>query len=272
MRSVVLNSGQKMPLIGLGTWRLRGPECTQAVKNSLKLGYRHIDTADLYENHKDVALALTESGLEREELFITSKVGPQDLRYDDLLKTGERILKELELAYLDLLLIHWPNSSIPLMQTLQAMAELKGAGKVKNIGVSNFTRTHIAEGLQHHPGLISVNQVEFHPFLYQKDLLNYCRRENIVLTAYSPLARGKVFKDPKITELAEKYGRTPAQLVLRWLLEKEIVVIPKASSQEHLQDNINALQGEMPEEVVAILDSLNRNERIINPDFAEFDR
>ena len=271
MKTVVLNSGYEMPVLGLGTWPLKGAECTEVVKKALQLGYRHIDTAADYENHKDIGRALQESGLERSELFITSKVSRGDLRYDDFLQAAERILIELAVDYLDLLLIHWPNKEIPLEETLRAMARLKEEGKVRSLGVSNFTEAHIRKAMDIFPDLISVNQVEFHPYLYQKGLLDFCRAHDIVLTAYSPLAQGKIFRDDRIRVLTEKYGFSAAQLVLKWLLEKGIVVIPKASSPGHLKDNLDVLNLEIGPEVLAELDNMDENLRLILPSFHEFD-
>jgi len=272
MKTITLKSGQEMPVLGLGTWQLRNSQCQQAVATALKLGYRHIDTADAYGNHQDIAIALKKSGIPRQELFITSKIGPSKLHYQDLLKTGNRILKELELEYLDLLLIHWPNSRIPIKETFQALKELKEEGKALNIGVSNFTIAHLKEALEVESELITVNQVEFHPYLYQMELLDFCQDHQIVLTAYSPLARGKVSRDPAIRELAEKYDLNSSRLVLRWLVEKGIVVIPKASSVEHLKANLDIFDWDFPAEARAVLDGLNKDERIIDPPFAEFDR
>jgi len=271
MRNVILKSGQEMPLLGLGTWQLTGNKCTEAVKNALEFGYRHIDTADAYNNHREIAAALAEGIVDRDKLFITSKARRDLLSYNDVLSSGDRILDELGIEYLDLLLIHWPNKRIPLKETLEALTELKEQRKTRNIGVSNFTLNHLKDALEFYPDLISINQVEFHPYLYQKELLEFCRAHDIVITAYSPLARGKVFKDSQIKALAEKYDQSPARLVLRWLVEKEIVVIPKASSVEHLRDNLDIFDWEMPARVVEVLDGLNEDYRIIAPPFNEFD-
>ncbi|MFW5992137.1 MAG: aldo/keto reductase [Halanaerobiaceae bacterium] len=269
MQNIKLKSGDEIPILGLGTWQMTGRTCTEAVKNALELGYRHIDTADIYKNHLDIAPALKESDLDRSELFITSKVFRENLHYEDVLKS-ERFLKELGIEYLDLLLIHWPNKNVPIKETLKGLAELKEKGIAKNIGVSNFTIDLIKEAMEYYPELITVNQVEFHPFLYQKELLNFCREKNIVLTAYSPLARGKIFQNDVIVELAEKINKSPAQLVLKWLIDKEIVVIPKASSIEHIRDNMDLFDWEIPAEIVGKIDNINTVERLIDPPFSQF--
>lgn len=270
MKYIKFKSGDEIPVIGLGTWKLTGETCTYAVRNAFEIGYRHIDTADVYGNHQDIAPVLEETELERNDLFITSKVHRMNLRYNDLINTAERLLDELGLDYLDLLLIHWPNKEIPTEETLKALSELKDEGTVRNIGVSNFTIDHLKEALEYDEDLIVTNQVEFHPYLYQKELLEFCQDNNIVLTAYSPLGSGEIFKDKRVTDLADKYNINPGQLVLRWLVEKDIIVIPKASSLGHLKENFNIFNWEMPLEVVEVLDNLDRNERFVCPPFNEF--
>ena len=166
MKEFELKNGNKIPALGLGTSGLRGEECTQVVKEALELGYRQIDTADMYQNHQAIAEALNESDVKRDDLFITSKIQSKDLEYKQLKKTADRLLSELELEYFDLLLIHWPSPEIPVAESLKAMKELKEAGKAKNIGVSNFTIPLLKEALAAYPDLITVNQVEFHPVSY----------------------------------------------------------------------------------------------------------
>ncbi|HHY97469.1 MAG TPA: aldo/keto reductase [Firmicutes bacterium] len=271
MRTIVLKSGDEIPILGLGTWQVTGDECQQAVQKAIELGYVHIDTAAAYGNHKDIALAIKKSGIDRDKLFITSKVWRDSLRYKDVLSAGEQILTELGIEYLNLLLIHWPNKEVPISETLRGLAELKARGMVRNIGVSNFTIRHLTEAMEVAGDLITVNQVEFHPYLYQRELLEFCRENNIVLTAYSPMARGRIFNDQVILDLADKYVRSPSQLVLRWLVEKGIVVIPKATSEKHLRDNMEIFGWTLPDEAREKIDSLNRMERLINPSFGEFD-
>lgn len=270
MQNVKLKSGDEIPILGLGTWKLTGKECTETVRNAFDLGYRHIDTADIYRNHQDIAPALEENDLDRTELFITSKVWREDLHYGDVKKSTDKILSQLGIDYLDLLLIHWPNQNVPISETLEALAEVKENGKTRNVGVSNFTISHLEEAINYFPDLITVNQVEFHPFLYQKELLDYCQRNNIVLTAYSPLARGKIFKDKRIVNLAKEIDKSPARLVLKWMVEKQIVVIPKSSTIEHLKDNMDLFDWELPDEAKDVIENLNKDDRIIAPSFNEF--
>ncbi|PTV98504.1 diketogulonate reductase-like aldo/keto reductase [Halanaerobium saccharolyticum] len=271
MKYVKLNSGDQMPLLGLGTWQLRGQECTDSVKEAIDIGYNHIDTADGYDNHQAVAKGIKESGVNREDLFITSKIKPENLHYEDIKADTQRFLDELGIEYLDLILIHWPNKDIPLEESLKALKEVKEEGLAKNIGVSNFTVNHLKDAIEIEPDLVAVNQVEFHPTLYQKDLLDFCQENGIVLTAYSPLARGEIFENEVIKELADKYEKSASKLALKWLIEKDVVAIPKASSRAHLESNFDLFDWELPTEVVDKMDQLNQNNRLIDPDWGEFD-
>ncbi len=267
-----LSSGDQIPALGFGTWQIKGDDCVWAVKKALETGYRHLDTADAYNNHREVGQALKESGLDREEVFITSKVFRSSLKKEQVLSAGKRFLQELEIDYLDLLLIHWPNSRVPMEETLAGLNRLQEEGITRNIGVSNFTINHLKEAREKSSAPITCNQVEFHPYLYQKELLEYCKQHDIVLTAYSPLARGDVFSDPEITDLSRECECSPAQLVLRWLLDKEIVVIPKASSKAHIKDNFQTLNLDLPAEIKDTLDDKDEHQRLLDPPFGEFDK
>jgi diketogulonate reductase-like aldo/keto reductase len=265
-----LKNGNKIPALGLGTSGLKGEECTKVVKQALELGYRHIDTADMYGNHRAIAKALNESDVERGQLFITSKIQSQDLEYKQLLKSAARLLIELDIKYFDLLLIHWPSPDIPVEESLKAMQELKEDGRARNIGVSNFTIPLLKEALEHYPDLVTVNQVEFHPTLYQKDLLNFAFKNDVILTAYSPLAQGEVFNNSVLKDLGEKYDKTPAQLALRWLVEKNIAAIPKASSKAHLKNNLEIFDWDFPVEAAREMELLDQNNRLIDPSYPHF--
>ena len=271
MKTFTLKSGDEIPVLGLGTWKLTGAECVETVETALDLGYRHIDTAVDYGNHVEVGQGLANSPVAREEIFLTSKIVREDLRYDDVLATAKQALEDLGVDYLDLLLIHWPNKDIPLEETLRAFAELKEAGLIKNVGVSNFTINHLKDAFEINEELITLNQFETHPYLYQEELINFCQENNLGVTAYSPLARTRILDDEVITGLAEKYDWTPAQLTLRWLIDRDIIVIPKASSREHLKDNLKALEGSLPEEVDGKLAELDEGLRLIDGGWTEFD-
>jgi diketogulonate reductase-like aldo/keto reductase len=264
-----LVSGKEIPQLGLGTWQLNGKKCVETVQKALESGYTHIDTAQVYENQREVGKAI--AGFERKKLFITSKIWHSDLRSKSVESACNRILQELQTAFVDLLLIHWPNRSVPIRETLEAMNDLIKQKKAKSIGVSNFTIAHLREALE--TGFsISVNQTEFHPGLYQKELLDFCSQNKIVLTAYSPLGRKSLLNNRVIQSLAKKYEKTPSQICLRWGIQKGVVVIPKASNEQHLKENMQLFDWSLSEEDESVLDSLGNNNRLVNPGFAEFNK
>ena len=258
-----LRSNYSIPVLGLGTWQLLGKECEVVVKKALDIGYRHIDTAEIYENQEEIRRAIRD--FPRSELFITSKVWRTNLRFKDVLKACESTLNELNTSYLDLYLIHWPNPAVPVEETLRAMKILHKEGKLRSIGVSNFDLSLLKEALEVEEVPICVNQVEFHPYLYQKELLEFCKKHDIVLVAYSPLARGRAIKDKTIRELAEKYGKNPAQISLRWILQKGAIPIPKASSEEHLRENIDIFDWKLSKKDEEKIDSMGIEKRIVDP-------
>ncbi|TSC55666.1 MAG: aldo/keto reductase [Parcubacteria group bacterium Greene0714_21] len=227
MKSLVLNSQASIPMLGFGTWQLVGDTGIKAVAKALGVGYRHIDTADRYGNHKEISQAIELSSLKREDLFITTKIPNTLLSREDVFLSVDRYLQELNTNYIDLLLIHWPNKNIPIAETLGAMRTLKEQGKVKAIGVSNFTIHHLkdakATGVE-----VTNNQIELHPTFNQKELREYCAANNIVVTAYSPLGRGQDIGLPLFQELVKKYNSSPAQVILNWILQLGCVAIPKS--------------------------------------------
>ncbi len=270
MKTLRLIHGNEIPILGIGTWQLTGKECEESIEIALGTGYRHIDTADIYGNHKEVGNAIKKSSVPRSELFITSKVWRDNLRKGEVIESLKRSLVELSLDYLDLLLVHWPNKTIPIEESMEAMMELKEEKLINSFGVSNFTIKHIKKILE--SGFeISNNQVEFHPSLYQKELLEFCKDNKIVLTAYSPIARGRDLEISEIKRIAEEIGTGPAEVILSWLTDKDIVVIPKASSQKHIESNLKSLEIKLTPEQIETIDNLNADERLINPPFEEFD-
>lgn len=264
-----MNNGLGIPLIGLGTWKLKRKKCIEVVRKALELGYNHIDTAEVYENEKEIGEVI--SNFDRKKLFITSKVFPP-LSYNKIIESCENSLLKLKTDYLDLYLIHWPRKKDNL-EYIKAFKKLIEDGKIKTFGVSNFTINHLKDIIKVAEEIklkISVNQVEFHPLLYQKDLLKFCMDNNIVVTAYSPLARGKVYKNKILKKIGEKYNKTAGQISLRWLLQKNLVVIPKASSEEHLKENLDIFNFFIEKEDEIKIDNLNVNKRFVNPYFSEF--
>lgn len=259
-----------MPTLGLGTWDLRGKEGVRAVESALAMGYRHIDTAEMYDNHEVVGEAI--SGYERAELFITSKVEPSHLHYDEVLAVCDAALLELGTDYLDLFLIHWPNPDVPMQQTFDALAHLVERGKIRDLGVSNFQPHRMGMAVEITPLPIANNQVEMHPFLWQQELVDLCFEHGVTVTAYAPLARGKVFEDETIQMIADKHDVTPAQVSLRWLLQKGCIVIPRSSSEDHLQANMDLYDWSLSTVDIQAIDDIPHEERIVNAGFEEFER
>jgi diketogulonate reductase-like aldo/keto reductase len=254
-----LNNGVEIPRLGLGVYQAPPGESTlRAVKYALKIGYRHIDTAWLYGNEIDVGRAIRESGIEREEIFITTKVWNSDQGYQSTLAACDRSLKLLGLPYVDLYLIHWPVEGQG-KDTWKAMIQLLNEGKTRAIGVSNFEVFHLQEIFQNFDVIPSVNQVEFHPFLFQEKLLEFCKNSNIQLEAYSPLTRGQRLNHPTLVGLAKKYGKSSAQILIRWNLQHGLVVIPKSIHENRIRENIQVFDFQLEETDMKLLNSLNED-------------
>lgn len=268
IKTYTLKTENSIPSLGLGTWRLSGIRGIKTVRKALELGYRHIDTAEIYNNQQEIGKAIKK--FDRSELFLTSKVWKSNLHYEDVLDACDSTLKELNTSYLDLYLIHWPNRNVPLEETFKSMMELQRDGKVRSIGVSNFNIPLLKEAMRISEFPICVNQVEFHPYLYQKELLNFCKENEIILTAYSPLSKGKVSRDETLKTVGEKYNKTPAQVTLRWMLQKDIAVIPKASSTEHLKENLNVFEFELSEKDMKKVDSIQIKKRNVDTGWIQF--
>ena len=258
-----LNNGVKIPRLRLGVYQSPPGRITQrVVKYALKIGYRHIDTAMVYGNETDVGAALRESGLTRGEVFITTKLwNSNQVGYDSTLQACEGSLRRLGLTYIDLYLIHWPAQGISnSIEIWRAMVHLLREGKSRAIGVSNYTIDDLKEILQDSDFVPAVNQVEFHPFLYQKDLLSFCEKNSIQLEAYSPLTRGKRLNHPTVLAVAKKYGnKTPAQVMIRWTLQHNLVVIPKSVHENRILENSQVFDFELRAEDMKLLESLNEN-------------
>jgi diketogulonate reductase-like aldo/keto reductase len=230
-------NGARIPLIGLGTWDLRGRSCAATVEQALRLGYRHIDTAAMYRNEEAVGEGLRASGVPRSEVFITTKVWSSDLRARDFERSARDSLANLKLDQVDLLLIHWPNSSVPLKETIGALCKMKREGVARHVGVSNFNPGLIAEAVKLSTEPLVNNQIELHPFNEQSKTIAASRKAGLSVTAYSPIARGKVTRDAVLARIAKVHGRTSAQICLRYLVQQDIIVIPKTSRVERLKEN-----------------------------------
>src|SRR3989344_823095 len=269
---IVLNNQTKMPVIGFGVFRMaEGDEVENAVKWAFGAGYRMIDTAMIYKNEEGVGRAIRESEIKREELFITTKLWNTDQGYENVFKAMDLSLSKLGLDYVDLYLIHWPTASGDRVkftsidkreETWRAMEEIYKSGKAKVIGVSNYTINHLEEIKKYAKILPAVNQVEFHPFLYQEELLNYCKQNNIVLQAHSPLAENRGNENEAVKSIAKKYEKSPTQIFIRWSLQHGCVPIPKSTHKERIEENINVFDFEISSEDIEMLDGLNINLRV----------
>ena len=262
-----LNNGIQIPRLGLGVYQIPpGKSTVKAVKYALEIGYKHFDTAMIYGNESDVGTALKESDVKREDIFITTKVWNSDQGYDATLKACESSLKRLGLSYLDLYLIHWPVQE-KIIETWKAMIKLLDSRKVNAIGVSNYFIKELKETIQSSEIVPAINQVEFHPFLYQKDLLQFCKNNLIQLEAYySPLTRGERLNDPDIVRTAKTYDKTPAQILVRWSLQHDLVVIPKSSHEKRILENSQVFDFHINQKDMEILDSLNKNLHTVSSD------
>ncbi|WP_462409615.1 aldo/keto reductase [Neobacillus sp. Marseille-QA0830] len=260
--TTTLHNGVKMPWFGLGVFKVKeGTEVVDSVKAAIKNGYRSIDTAAIYQNEEGVGQAIRESGVSREELFVTSKVWNSDQGYESTLRAYETSLKKLGLDYLDLYLIHWPGKT-KFKETWKALEQLYKDGRVRAIGVSNFKIHHLEELLKDAEIKPMVNQVEYHPHLTQKDLLAYCQEQGIQLEAWSPLKQGQLLDDSVINEIAAKYGKSAAQVILRWDLQTKVITIPKSIKEHRIIENANIFDFELSDEDMKKIDALNKDERV----------
>jgi 2,5-diketo-D-gluconate reductase B len=246
--NVVEGNGAKIPAIGLGTWELRGRTCARIVEQALRLGYRHIDTAQIYDNEREVGEGLRASGVKRDDVFITTKVWTTHFWPNDLERSAKESLVKLRLTEVDLLLLHWPNPQVPLAETLGALAKVKQAGLARHIGVSNFNEALIEEAAAACPETLACDQVEYHPYLDQGSVIEACARQGMVFVAYSPIAKGRVKNDRALARIGDRYRKTAAQICLRWLVQQNVSAIPRTSKLERLQENINIFDFELSDE------------------------
>ncbi|MEB3751316.1 MULTISPECIES: aldo/keto reductase [Geobacillus] len=267
----VLHNGVRMPWVGLGVYKVKeGEEVKRAVRTALEMGYRHIDTAAFYENEEGVGQAIRESGIPREQVFVTTKVWNTDQGYETTLKAFDKSLKKLGFDYVDLYLVHWPVKG-KYKETYKALEKLYKDGYVRAIGVSNFQIHHLQDVLADCEIKPMVNQVEYHPRLTQKELHAFCRENGIQLEAWSPLMRGEILNEPTIVEIGKKYGKTPAQVVLRWDLQNSVVTIPKSVTPARIKENADLFDFSLSDEEMKRIDALNANKRIgPDPDHFNF--
>lgn len=252
-----MNDGYKIPVVGLGTWKSEPGEATyKAVLDSINAGYRHIDTARAYDNEADVGRAVQDANINRKELFITTKLWNRHQGYDEAIEACEKSLARLGCDYIDLYLIHWPLKD-KRNESWQALIELQKKGLCRSIGVSNFTIEHLKE-LEDKFGVIpAANQVEFHPYHYQKDLLEYCNSKNIIIEAYSPLVHAKRMDEERLVAISEEMGKTPAQILIRWAMQQGMVVLPKSVNESRIIENFAVFDFEISDSLMKRLDDLD---------------
>nr|WP_029511344.1 aldo/keto reductase [Croceivirga radicis] len=265
-----LHNGVKMPYFGLGVYLSEdGTEVINAVKWALDAGYRHIDTASIYKNEEGVGQAIKDSNVAREDIFVVSKVWNADQGYESTIKAFNDSLERLQLEYLDLYLIHWPVKG-KYKETWKALEQLYREKKIRAIGVSNFLQHHLEDLLSTAEIVPMVNQMEFHPYLVQQELLDFCRKHQIQYEAWSPMMQGKIFELDAFKELARKYNKSIAQIVLRWDLQKGVVTIPKSSKKDRIVANAALFDFELSAEDMALLDAMDKQHRF-GPDPDNFD-
>lgn len=260
IRSTIrLNNGTEIPRLGLGVYRAAaGGETRNAVRWALEAGYRHVDTAALYRNEADVGQAIRESGIPREEVFVTTKLAPEDQGYDAALAAFDASLERLGFDYVDLYLIHWPVPELRL-ESWRALERLYGEGRARAIGVSNYMVQHLEELLTHCTVVPAVNQIELSPWSWRsrRDVVELCRAHGIALEAYSPLTKGRKLDDPVLASVAARLGRTPAQVLIRWALDRDLIVIPKSAHRERIQENADVFDFQIPAAEMDRLEALD---------------
>ena len=258
-----------MPMLGLGTWENDDhDQCAASVETALELGYRHVDTAQAYRNEDAVGDGIAAADVDREEVFLATKVWTSNLAHDDVISSTEDSLERLGTDYVDLLYVHWPAGKYVPEETLPAFDELVDRGLVDRVGVSNFEPHHVDRAREVLDAPIFANQVEMHPLLQQADLREYAAETDLNLVAYSPLIRGDVFDVAVLQDLAEKYDASPPQISLAWLREKGVTAIPKATGEAHIRDNLQSVSVDLAEEDVATIDAIEERNRVVHPDFA----
>jgi 2,5-diketo-D-gluconate reductase B len=259
---------EKVPALGFGTWQLTGEKCVEGMETALELGYRHIDTAQAYGNEDMVGQGIQNSEVDRDDIWLTTKVWRDSLKRKDLKDSVEESLEKLQTDYVDLLLIHWPFPEMDLEAVIEELDGLVEEGKARNIGISNFTPDQIEEAQQLSDHDLLTNQVEYHPFLKQEAVLEKCREYDMMLTAYSPLARGDVLGNETLQEIGEEHGKSEVQVALRWLIQQDnVAAIPKATSDEHIRQNLDILDFELSEKEMEAISELAANDRKVDPDF-----
>jgi 2,5-diketo-D-gluconate reductase B len=269
---VVEANGTRIPAIGLGTWELRGRTCARIVEQALRLGYRHIDTAQMYDNEREVGEGLRASGAPRYEVFLTTKIWPTHFAPNDLIRSLKESLVKLRMTEVDLVLLHWPSPRVPLSETLDGLAHARQSGLAKNIGISNFNVALTEEAVALSKEPLVCNQVEYHPYLDQARVLEACRRLGLATVAYSPVAKGRVKDDRTLARIGQLHGKTAAQVCLRWLVQQNVAAIPRTSKLERLEENLGVFDFTLSEQEMATISAMGSSAgRMVNVGGADWD-
>ncbi|MES1925645.1 aldo/keto reductase [Salinisphaera sp. T31B1] len=263
-------NGAEIPALGFGTFELESADAQAMVKHALEVGYRHIDTAQMYKNEEAVGRGIAASGLARADIFLTTKIWTDRFSDGDLQASVEQSLERLGTDYVDLILLHWPNPDISLKETLDALNEVQERGLARNIGISNFTRALIDQAVETSGNPLVTNQVEYHPYLNQAPVIDALSTHGMALTAYCPLARGEVFKDPTLERIGKAHGKNPGQVALRWLIQQDnVVAVPRSANPDHVASNFDIFDFNLTEEQMREIAALHSDDgRMINPSFA----
>ena len=256
-----------IPLIGLGTYQLTGNTATEIVKHALRLGYRHIDTAQAYDNEAAVGHGILASGLPRAHVFVTTKVWPDRFSRPKLIQSVDDSLQKLGIDYIDLLLLHWPNPDVPLPETLEALMTVQNAGKTRFIGLSNFTIDLMQQAVKIcGQGKLITNQIEYHPYLNQDRVIQAAHDLDMMVTAYRPIAKGRIFQDETLSQIAQQHNKNAAQVTLRWLIQQGIVAIPRSANPEHVSQNFDIFDFELSADEMAAISKLRGDRRLVSPE------
>jgi 2,5-diketo-D-gluconate reductase B len=257
---VIEGNGARIPAIGLGTWELRGRTCARIVEQALRLGYRHVDTAQMYDNEREVGEGVRASNVPRAEVFLTTKIWPTHHAPNDLIRSLKESLFKLRMTEVDLVLLHWPNARVPLSETFGALVQARRSGLAKHIGVSNFNVALREEAVATSQEPVACNQVEYHPYLDQTKVLDACGRLGLATVAYSPIARGRAKDDGTLASIGRVYRKTAAQVCLRWLVQQGVAAIPRTSKLERLEENLGVFDFELSEAEMATISAMGTRE------------
>jgi len=269
MKTITLQ-GTPVPALGFGTWQLSGKEAAKSVDFAINNGYTHIDTAQIYQNEAEVGDGIKQSGVSRDKIFLTTKVWRGEFSNNTVQQSVDESLKKLKTDYVDMLLVHWPFPETPIAKLVEGVMKAQDTGKARLIGVSNFTVKQMEEALKVSDGRVCNNQVEYHPYLSQKPVLQFAQKNNMILTAYSPVARGKAARDTMLREIGLKYGKNAGQVALRWLMQQDdVAAIPKSATPDNIKNNIDIFDFELNADEMKKIHALaNEDGRQVDPDFA----